>query len=73
MTSIAFDRIDGIGTYRVIFDHLEKHFILTEQKTKKEVEKIDSELIKCNIHRKIRKAFICQHINAAIKLGYKLL
>ena len=38
LTSIAFDIIGGIGTYRVISDQLEKYFLLTDQISKEEVE-----------------------------------
>jgi hypothetical protein len=71
LTAIAFDIIGGIGTYRVISGHLEKYFLLTEQITKEEVEKIESELIECNVHGKIRKAFICQHLNTENKAGFE--
>lgn len=71
LTSIAFDIIGGIGAYRVISDHLEKYFLLTEQITKEEVEKIESELIDCSVHGKIRKAFICQHLNKETETGFE--
>ena len=71
LTSIAFEIIGGIGTYRVISDHLEKYFLLTEQITKEQVEKIESELIECGIHGKLRKAFICQHLNRETKTGFE--
>lgn len=71
LTSIAFEIIGGIGTYRVISDHLEKYFLLTEKITKEEVEKIESELIECGIHGKLRKAFICQHLNTESKSGFE--
>lgn len=70
-TAIAFDIIGAIGTYRVITEHLEKYFLLTEQITKEEVEKIESELIECTTHGKIRKAFICQHLNRENKTGFE--
>ncbi|OAB78406.1 hypothetical protein ULVI_10540 [Cochleicola gelatinilyticus] len=70
-TAIAFDIIGGIGTYRVITEHLEKYFLLTEQITKEKVEKIESALIECNAHGKIRKAFICQHLNTETKTGFE--
>lgn len=71
LTSIAFEIIGGIGTYRVISDHLEKYFLLTEQITKEEVEKTESELIECGVHGKLRKAFICQHLNTESKTGFE--
>ena len=71
LTSIAFDVIGGIGTYRVITDQLEKYFLITEQITKEEVEKIESELIDCGVHGKLRKAFICQHLNTKFKTGFE--
>jgi len=71
LTAIAFDIIGGIGTYRVITDHLEKYFVLTEQISKEEVEKIESELIECSAHGKLRKAFICQHLNTENKTGFE--
>jgi len=71
LTSIAFDIIGGIGTYRVISEYLEKYFLLTEQITKEEVETVESELIECSVHGKIRKAFICQHLNTEQKTGFE--
>lgn len=71
LTSIAFDIIGGIGTYRVISDHLEKYFLLTNQILKEEVEKIEGELIDCGIHGKLRTAFICQHLNTKTKTGFE--
>ena len=71
MTSVAFEIIGGIGTYRVISDHLEKYFILTEQITKESVEKIESDLIDCEVHGKLRKAFICQHLNRKTNTGFE--
>lgn len=71
MTSIAFEIIGGIGTYRVISDNLEKYFILTEQITKEEIQNIESELIECEVHGKLRKAFICQHLNTQYKTGFE--
>ncbi|AUC79958.1 hypothetical protein CW736_11550 [Nonlabens sp. MB-3u-79] len=71
LTAIAFEIIGGIGTYRVISEHLEKYFLLTEQITKEEAGKIESELIECSVHGKIRKAFICQHLNTNQKTGFE--
>ena len=71
LTSIAFEIIGAIGTYRVISDDLEKYFLLTKEITKEEVEKIESELIECGVHGKLRKAFICQHLNSKQKTGFK--
>lgn len=71
LTAIAFDKIKAIGTYRVISDHLEKYFLLTEIITKQEVENIERNLIDCNIHGKIRKAFVCQHLNLKSKIGFE--
>lgn len=71
LTAIAFDILGGIGTYRVISDHLEKYFLLTEQIAKEEFQKIESELIECNVHGKIRRAFICQHLNKKYKTGFE--
>jgi hypothetical protein len=71
LTSIAFDIIGGVGTYRAISEHLEIYFLLTEQITKKEVEKIENELIDCGIHGKLRKAFICQHLNTKTQTGFE--
>ncbi|MCD8403837.1 DUF6882 domain-containing protein [Tenacibaculum finnmarkense] len=71
LTSIAFEIIGGIGTYRVISDDLEKYFLLTEEITKEEVEKIESELIDCGVHGKLRQAFICQHLNSKQKTGFE--
>lgn len=71
LTSFTFDIIGGIGTYRVISDHLEIYFLITKQITKEEVENIESELIECSAHGKLRKAFICQHLNTQSKTGFE--
>jgi hypothetical protein len=36
LTAISFELLGGIGTYRVISDHLEIYFLITEQITKEE-------------------------------------
>ena len=71
LTSIAFHNLGGIGTYRVVTDHLEIYFILTEVVDKTEVEEIESQLIECESHGKMRTAFICQHLNNTIKTGFE--
>jgi len=71
LTSIAFDIIGGIGTYRVISEHLEIYFLLTEKITKEDVDRIENELIDCGVHGKLRKAFICQHLNSKQKTGFE--
>jgi len=71
LTSIAFELIGGIGTYRVVSDHLEIYFILTDEVKKEEVDAIENELIECDTHGKIRTAFICQHLNTKDKTGFE--
>lgn len=71
LTAIAFQLIGGIGTYRVISDNLEIYFLITEEISKETAKKIESELIECSIHGKIRKAFICQHLNKQHKTGFE--
>jgi hypothetical protein len=71
LTSLTFEIIGGIGTYRVISNHLEKYFLLTEQITTEEVKKMESELVYCDVHGKLRKAFICQHLNNQTKTGFE--
>jgi len=71
LTSISFHHLGGIGTYRVISDHLEKYFILTDVINRAEVENIESKLIECETHGKMRSAFICQHLNNYDKTGFE--
>ena len=71
LTSIAFHKLGGIGTYRVISDHLEIYFILTDVIDKNDVEEIESQLIECEFHGKMRTAFICQHLNKTTKTGFE--
>lgn len=71
LTSITFHQLGGIGTYRVVSDHLEKYFILTNEISKTEVEKIESNLIECESHGLMRTAFICQHLNNSNKTGFE--
>jgi hypothetical protein len=71
LTSITLKILGGIGTYRVVSDHLEKYFLITEEISKEEAEKIENDLIDCNIHGKSRPAFICQHLNTDSKTGFE--
>ena len=71
LTAIAFDKIKAIGTYRIISENLEKYFLLTKIITKEEIEKIESNLIECSLHGKIRKAFVCQHLNTKSITGFE--
>lgn len=71
LTSISFHQLGGIGTYRVISDHLEKYFIITDVLNKTEVDKIEGTLIECETHGKMRTAFICQHLNNHSKTGFE--
>ena len=71
LTSISFHQLGGIGTYRVVSDHLEIYFILTHVIEKTEVEKIEHKLVKCETHGKMRSAFICQHLNNNNKTGFE--
>lgn len=71
LTAIAHHLLGGIGTYRVVSEHLEKYFLLTKQISKEDAEKIEAELIHCKAHGKLRRAFICQHLNTETKTGFE--
>lgn len=71
LTAIAFEILKGIGTYRVVSEHLEIYFLLTDQISKEKAEEIEKELIECDVHGKIRKAFVCQHLNTEYKTGFE--
>ena len=51
--------------------HLEFYFLITDQISKEKAEEIENELIECEVHGKIRKAFICQHLNTEYKTGFE--
>lgn len=70
LTSIAYKLLGGIGTYRVVSDNIEKYFILSRHLSTEEFKEIDSKLIECNSHGKLRSAFICQHLNNQSKTGF---
>ena len=70
LASITFKILKGIGIYRVISDHLEVYFVLTDVITKSEVEAIEKDFIECDFHGKSRSAFICQHLNTHDKTGF---
>lgn len=70
-TSIALQLLGGMGGYKVNSDHLEKYFLIIEKIDTDEVKKIEEQLIDCDIHGKIRSAFICQHLNKRIKTGFE--
>jgi len=71
LTSIAFKVLGGIGTYRVVSDHLEKYILLTDEISKEKAEVIEIKLIDCNVHGKSRSAFVCQHLNTKNKTGFE--
>lgn len=71
LTSISFHLLGGIGTYRVVSDDLEIYFILTNVVDKAVVEELESELVECASHGKMRVAFVCQHLNNSIKTGFE--
>lgn len=71
LTSISFNQLGGIGTYRVVSDHLEKYFIITNVINKTDADEIESKLIECESHGKMRTAFICQHLNNSVKTGFE--
>lgn len=63
LTGISFKLLGGLGAYKTSSDQLEKYMLLTNLRTKEEVEEIESKLIECNNHvGKFRKTFICQHL-----------
>jgi hypothetical protein len=70
-TAIAFQLLDGLGTYRVITDGLEKYFLLTEEINRTEKERIDNESIECVTHGMGRHAYVCQHLNTESKVGFE--
>ena len=71
LTSIAFNLLGGIGTYRVVSNQLEKYFLLTEQISLEEFKIIDSQLIECELHGRLRSAFICEHLTTQTKTGFE--
>ena len=71
LTSIAFDILGGIGTYRATSDHLESYFLLIKELTKQEVDAIEQDFVECSVHGTIRKAFVCQHLNKQQVTGFE--
>jgi hypothetical protein len=71
LASITFKLLEGIGVYRIVSDHLEKYFLLTNEISKTRAEEIESTLIECDTHGKSRSAFICQHLNIVKKTGFE--
>lgn len=69
--SIAFQLLSAVGGYKVDTDHLEKYFLIVEKVGLEEVKKIEAQLINCDVHGKIRRAFICQHLNKRNKTGFE--
>ncbi|MET4084286.1 hypothetical protein ABIB40_004263 [Pedobacter sp. UYP30] len=79
LTSITFDLIEAIGSYRIVNEHnLEIYFLITdkiENNFVEELKKINKskteKLIECEKHGKSRNAFICQHLNEKEKTGFE--
>lgn len=71
LTSIAFHELGGLGTYRVVSEHLEKYFILTDIIDKAKAEEIENQLVECDSHGKMRAAYICQHLNNRNQTGFE--
>lgn len=70
LSAIAFNIIGGIGVYRAVSDHLEIYLLLSKELSKNEVERMESKLIECEAHGKLRQAFVCQHLNRNAKTGF---
>ena len=79
LTSITFDLIEAIGSYRIVNDdNLEIYFLITDEIENdfvEELKKINKnkteKLIQCKRHGKSRHAFICQHLNENEKTGFE--
>lgn len=79
LTSITFNLIEAIGSYRIVNDNnLEIYFLITEEiendfvEELKKINKSKTEkLIECEIHGKSRPAFICQHLNNNNQTGFE--
>ena len=71
LTAIAWNLLGGIGTYRVVSDHLEIYFLLTGEVSKEEVDEMEGKLVECRVHGTSRAAFVCQHLNTTTRTGFE--
>jgi hypothetical protein len=69
--AIANKILNGIGSYRVTDEHLEIYFLLTEVVDNEKAKKMASQIVDCETHGEERQAFVCQHLNSAIKTGFE--
>ncbi len=79
LTSITFNLIEAIGSYRIVNENnLEIYFLITEEIANdfvtelKEINKNKTEKqIQCEKHGSSRPAFICQHLNKSEITGFE--
>jgi hypothetical protein len=69
--SITCKLINGIGLYRPKTDNLLIFLIVTEllDNEKAKAEKV--KYIDCDVHKKRRRAFICQHLTKESRIGFE--
>lgn len=68
--AICMRFLGGIGGYRVSNDHLEHYLLLMEQVSSERAKKLEDQLIECDVHGKIRHAFVCQHLSKTKVTGF---
>jgi len=73
-TAIAYDRLGGIGGYRVRNEHLLSYMLVIEQLDNDKVEHLlenpNKKTIECNRHGMSRHAFVCGHLGHDTKVGF---
>jgi hypothetical protein len=70
-TALAHNILGGLGAYRINGENCEKYIILTQVVSSEAAAETESNLIKCNEHGLIRRAFVCQHLTQQSKLGFE--
>lgn len=71
-TAIAAKLTNGIGAYRPVNDEgLQIFLVVTEFVDKETAQNIKDKFVKCSTHEFRRRAFVCQHLNQATKVGFE--
>lgn len=71
LTSIAFEVLGGNGFYIPLKDKLASFLILFEEVEEEQAKFEKSKYVDCENHERRRRAFICQHLQKGIKLGFE--
>lgn len=69
--AVAYKLLGGLCGYRANSETLYKYMLLLEEISSAETKKFEEGLIECSAHGKSRAAFVCQHLNTTVRVGFE--